>query len=142
MRTDAENYATETRRAADEYASAKRDEVDQYQRDAEVSADADRKLAAEKLESAKREAEATVLNANQRSEEVLAEAEQNAQEKAELIQAQASDTMDGFIEAERTSRESLEGARTAIDSALAQLHITEINLPAGDNDAAENGTDD
>ena len=144
IRTDAEIYASETRRAADEYAAGKREEAEKYQRDSEIAADADRKLAVEKLESAKREAEATIANANERAAEIVSSAEGEARTTSERILGQATSTLEGFADAERQSRSSLEAAKTAIESALTQLRVSEIQVPSvadvtGSTDADGNG---
>ncbi len=133
IRAEAEAYAAETRKGADDYAATKRAEADAYQRDTEVAADADRKLAAEKLESAKREAEATIVNANSTAESTIADAERTAAKNNRVAMSKAQDTMNGFVDAERESRSSLEAARTAIESALAQLKVAEIEIPSADD---------
>jgi DivIVA domain-containing protein len=135
IRAEAEAHSVETRTSADEYSTMKRAEAETYQRDTEVAADADRKLAAEKLESAKREAEATIMNANATAEATIADAEKTALKGSRDVLEKAQMSMNGFVDAERESRSNLEAARNAIESALAQLKIAEIEMPtptAGD----------
>lgn len=141
LRSDAENYAAETRRAADEFAAAKRDEVESYQRDAEVAADSDRKLAAEKLESAKREAEATLLNANDKSKELIGKAAEEARAIRDELISDAQRTLAELAAAEVTSRTNLESARLSIDTALAQLRISDVPEQAEPDAELEAATD-
>lgn len=127
LRAEAESYAQTTRAEADEYAHNLRERADNDRLELIATAAAERDLAAEKLTGASNEADATLAAANRQADEILRQAEADAQARADQMLADARDTLRTLIAAEKSSRVNLEEARSNIDSALAQLHLTDVD---------------
>lgn len=130
MRTEAERYADDTRRSADDYSLEQRNAADRASAEAQASAEADRKLAADKLESATREADATIAAAREEATNIVDGAERQALETSDRMLAEARSTLTNFVGAEQATRDNLTEARSAIDAALSQLRLTDIDTDA------------
>ncbi len=127
LRSEAERYSEDTRRSADDYATEQRSNADREHAEAQAASEADRKLAADKLESATREAEATIAAAREEATTIVTTAEKQAHDTSDRMLAEARNTLTNFIGAEQSTRDNLSQARSAIDAALAQLRLTEID---------------
>lgn len=119
MRTEAEEYSSRVRTEADEYVEARTRELS-------LNAEADRAEAESELKAAKIDAETTIEKAKNEAAEILARSEAEAKARADELTSQARATIEAFYDAEKSSRENLELARTNIENALAQLHVSEI----------------
>jgi len=126
LRSEAEQYSTQARSDADFFAKQTREDAEFQRGELTANAEAEKAQAETTLREAEEQAQAMLDEANRQAEEIMAEASANAQAESDELLAKARDTMRNLVGAEESSRENLELARTNIDSALAQINITQV----------------
>lgn len=128
IRLAAEDYDRETRASADRYSTTRKAEIDAELSNAESEAATTRQRTADRLASANQQAEAILEEARSSALEITNNAERDARIRRDEVMDQARSALQELIEAEERAREDLDQTRRNINSALAQLSISKLDL--------------
>ena len=127
IRTEAEDYSNQTRSSADSYSVDVRERAEGERTELTAAIEADRKLTADKLAAASEDAEATLADAKREADEIRHRAEADAKTQSDEILETARRTLTELLEAERSSKQNLEEARSNIENALNHLKLSSVS---------------
>lgn len=127
IRTEAEDYSNQTRSSADTYAVDVRERAEGERTELTAAIEADRKLTADKLAAASEDAEATLADAKREADEIRHRAEADAKTQSDEILETARRTLTELLEAEKSSKQNLEEARSNIENALNHLKLSSVS---------------